>query len=82
MNTTQNVILDAIATGATPSCTASALSLRPDAMLSHAAACGHPVALAIVEAWRTNHKVTVMPAEEFDALLAGQTCLFTSRSDG
>jgi len=35
-----------------------------------------------VEAWRTNHKVTVMPAEEFDALLAGQTCLFTSRSDG
>ena len=80
MNATQNSILDAIATGATPSGTASALSLRPDAMLSHAAACGHPVALAIIEAWKPHHKVTVMPAAEFDKLLAEQSCLFTGQA--
>jgi len=56
--------------------------LRPDVRLSHAA-CGHPVALAIIEAWRwPSMPVTVTPTAEFDQLLASQICLFTDHVGG
>jgi hypothetical protein len=48
------------------------LSLRPGPMITEAAAEGHPVARAIAEAWRFRFPVTVLPADVFDSLVAGQ----------
>lgn len=77
----QDSTLDLIANGkhARSFTRTAAPSLRPDDNLSFACACRNSTALAVAECWKFAHPVTVLPADEFDALVERCRTIFEGR---
>jgi hypothetical protein len=67
----QNTTLDLIAAGELRAKVVRTipLSLKPDERVSYGCVLNNPVAIEIRDAWKPNNRVTVMAAEEFDALI-------------
>lgn len=77
----QDALLDQISSGKhqQSSVRRIAPSLRPDQNLSFACACNNATALAIAECWKLSYPVTVLPPDEFDALIERGYTTFEGR---